>query len=248
MRSKRVGKIHVVIPDVQSRPGVDSSHLAWVGNYIAAKRPDTIICIGDFADMVSLNSYAVGKAESEGTRYKDDIENARDSMRLLMVPIRRERNYRPALHLTLGNHEHRIDREAESNPKLLGTISTRDLGYEEFGWKVWPFLKVAKLDGIEYVHYVTTGVMGRPASSAAAMLKQRHCSVVQGHVQKVDIAFHPATRQTAIMTGTCYTHDEKYLGFQGNVCFRGIWCLHEVRDGIFDPMMVSLEFLRNNYK
>ena len=51
----------LVIPDVQAKPGVDFQYLNKLGHYIVEKRPDTIVCIGDFADMPSLSSYDVGK-------------------------------------------------------------------------------------------------------------------------------------------------------------------------------------------
>lgn len=247
MKHRHVGRVHAVIPDVQARPDVNTDHLKWVGNYLADKRPDVVVCIGDFADMPSLNSYAVGKAESEGKRYSDDISHAKASMDKLLSPMRKLKRYTPEMHLTLGNHEFRIKREAESNPKLIGTISIDDLGYREAGWKVHDFLKVVTIDGIEYSHYITTGVLGRPASSAAAMLRQRHRSCVMGHVQKVDIAVHPNTQQTAVMTGICYTHDEPYMGPQGQDCKRGIWFFHEVHEGRFDVMAVSLGYLKRRW-
>lgn len=197
--------------------------------------------------MPSLNSYAVGKAESEGTRYKDDIDYTRRAMDLLLAPIRRARGYRPEMHLTLGNHEHRITREAQSNPKLIGTIAVDDLGYAEAGWKVHPFLKIARIDQIEYCHYMISGSMGRPVSSAAAMLRTRQSSAVIGHVQRIDMAIHPWTQHIALFSGICYLHDETYLTPQGNDTKRGIWLLHEVANGTFDPMFISLNFLRRNY-
>lgn len=239
--------VHCVIPDVQAKPGVDSSHLRWIGNYIAEKRPDKIICIGDFADMPSLNSYAVGKA-TEGQRYIDDIKAAKEAMRTLMKPIvKPTSNYSPELHMCLGNHEHRIKREAETNAKFLGTISTNDLGYREAGWIVHDFLKVARIDGIEYSHYFISGVMGRPVSSASSLLRQRHRSATMGHVQKVDIAVHPNTQQIGLFCGICYTHEEDYLTPQGNGTKSGIWMKHEIREGTYDPMFVSLDFLKRRY-
>jgi hypothetical protein len=152
------------------------------------------------------------------------------------------------MHLTLGNHENRIDREADSNPKLLGTISTDDLCYPEFGWRVWPFLKVVRIEQIDYAHYFISGSMGRPVSSAAALLRTRQSSAVMGHVQRQDLAIHPFTQNIALFSGICYTHDETYLTPQNDTaCKRGIWVLNEVGGGTFDPMFVSLEFLRRNY-
>jgi hypothetical protein len=201
--------LHMVIPDCQVRPDVDYSHLSWVGNYAADKRPDTIICIGDFADMPSLSSYAVGKAEAEGKRYAADVRASKDAMRLLLRPISgMRRSYRPGQVLTLGNHEDRIDREAEDNPKWSGHISSDDLGYKEAGWKVYPFLDVANVDGILYSHYFIGGTMGRPVSSAAALLKRTQQSAVMGHVQTQELVIHPYTQHFALFSGICYQHDE----------------------------------------
>ena len=97
-------KTHMVIPDCQVRPGVPIDHLSWIGNYAAEKRPDTIVNIGDFADMPSLSSYDVGKASAEGKRYADDVSIAKQAMGLLMNPIRtvqrRYRRWSPRLELT----------------------------------------------------------------------------------------------------------------------------------------------------
>ncbi len=247
MSKQRIGKTHLVIPDTQIRPGVPLEHLTWIGNYIAEKTPDIIVQIGDFADMPSLSSYTIGKADAEGTRYIEDLKAVQDGMSRLMAPIRARKGYKPRLVLTLGNHEDRIDREAQANPRLIGAISTKDLGYEKLGWEVYPFLQIVKIDGIEYVHYFTSGVMGRPVSSAAAILRERHSSGVMGHNQFTDIAIHKKSGHIGMMVGCCYLHDEKYLNPQGNSYRRQIVMLHEVRDGIADPMLVSLGFLKSKY-
>lgn len=237
-------KTHMVIPDCQVRPRTNNDFLAWIGNYVEAKRPDVLVNIGDFTDMTSLSMYAVGKAESEGRRYMADIRSGKEGMAKLLKPIK----HKPSrMVLTLGNHEDRIDREAENNPKWKGTVSTADLCYESFGWKVAPFLTVANLDGIEYSHYFVSGAMGRPVSSAAALLRIRQNSAVMGHVQRVDLAVHPNTQAIGLFAGICYTHDENYLTPQGNNTKRGIWVLHEVHNGTFDPMFVSLDFLKRKY-
>lgn len=243
---------HIVIPDCQVRPDVDLSHLTWIGNYIAAKHPDVVVNLGDFADMPSLSSYDVGKASAEGKRYAKDVAAAKEGMDLLMAPIRAERTrthrkWKPELVLTLGNHEDRISRAANDSPKFQGTLRLTDLGYEQSGWKVHPFLQVAKIDGVEFAHFFTSGVMGRPVSSAAALLRQRHCSAVQGHLQLLDIAIHPKTQHVAVIAGIAYQHDEEYLGAQGNSTKRGILVLNEVREGTYDPCFVSLSFLKRHY-
>ena len=109
------------------------------------------------------------------------------------------------------------------------------------------FLKVLTVDGVEYAHYFTSGNMGRPVTSAAALLRERQNSAIMGHVQHTDMAFHKKTQNIAMFAGICYTHDEKYLGPQGNNTRRQIVMLHEVENGHFDPMFVSLKFLAKRY-
>jgi hypothetical protein len=249
----------MVIPDTQVKPGTPIEHLEWAGKYAAYKKPDRIIMLGDFADLPSLSSYDVGKKEFEGRTYKADIDYARKAMDLFMAPIHneqqrlrrnKERTWNPTLVLTLGNHEDRIDRAISHDRKLEGLISSNDLGYAESGWTVLPYLAVHVLDGVSYSHYFTSGVLGRPVSSARALLTKRHCSAVMGHVQRRDIAYDTTAdgRQlTAIFGGIYYQHDEKYLGPQGNKCWRGLWMLHNVINGEFDEMPVSMEYLRKKY-
>lgn len=248
------GRKHLVIPDCQVKEGVDTRHLRAIGKYIVAKRPDVVVCIGDFADMPALSSYDAGKRTFEGRRYKKDIEAAVRGMAELMGPLIEFNQvqaaaglpeYRPRLVMTLGNHEDRISRAVENDAKLDGTIGLSDLRYEEFGWEVHPFLKVVQIDGVEYAHYFTTGVMGRPVTSAAALLRERSGSAVMGHVQHTDIAVHRKTQQIAIFCGICYLHDEDYLTPQGNNSRRQIVVLHDVKDGLFDPMFVSLNYLES---
>ena len=240
-------RTHLIIPDCQVHEGVPTEHLDWVGKYIAAKRPDVIVCIGDFADMPSLCSYDKGKKSFEGRRYVNDIEAARAAMDRLTSHWREIPDYKPRMVLTLGNHEDRITRAVEDAAVLEGAIGLHDLAYESFGWEVHPFLEVVKIDGIEYSHYFTSGVMGRPVTSAAALLRTRQGSAVMGHVQHTDLCFHPRTQHIGIFAGTCMLHDEDYLGLQGNCQRRQVVMLYEVNDGRFDPLFVSLAYLKRRF-
>lgn len=250
---------HFVLPDCQVKPGTPIDHLAWAGRFCAKKKPNTIVCIGDFADMHSLSSYDVGKKSFEGRTYKADIDYAKEAMELFISPLRAERErlrrskrkeWNPRLVLCIGNHEQRIITAINSDRKLDGLISTSDLGYSEMGWEVVPFLKVKVLDGIAYSHYITSGPYGKPVSSARAMLTKGHMSCVMGHVQKRDIAYDKradGTQITGIFSGIYYQHDEEYLNPQTNACWRGVWMLHNVKDGAFDECPIPLSYLRSKY-
>jgi hypothetical protein len=244
---------HFVIPDVQAKPGHDFSYLRAAGNYIVEKRPDVIVCIGDFADMESLSTYDRGLKSFEGRSYNKDIWAAREAMDALLEPLfalwkREGKKYNPSMVLTLGNHEHRIDRAVNEDRKLDGLISTDDLPYQD--WEVIPFLEVIVIDGVAYSHYFTSGVMGRPITTANALLAKKHMSCFAGHQQGRQIAYArraDGKEMTAIICGSFYEHDEDYLGNQGNQHFRGCYMLHEVDDGAFDEMAVSLRYLKANY-
>lgn len=254
-------RTHMVIPDCQVKGGVDLSHLPLIGQYAVEKKPDVIVMIGDFADMPSLCSYDAGKKSFEGRRYKHDLEATYYAMSLLMKPIQdyqkhckevsHRSHYKPRLVLTLGNHEDRISRAIESDPKLDGTLSLDDLRYKEFGWEVYPYLEVITIDGIAYSHYFTSGSMGRPVSSARALLSKKHISCSMGHVQDTDIAMArtgDGRDITGLFCGTAYLHDEDYLGNQGNGQRRHIVMKYRVHDGQYDLHFVSLDYLFEHYQ
>jgi len=251
---------HLVIPDTQVKPNSPTDHLRWAGLYAAEKKPDVIVHIGDHFDMPSLSSWDVGKKSFEGRRYKDDIEAGIHAMEVFLQPIREEqqrlkvnkhKQWRPRMVYTLGNHENRIERAIESDPKLDGLIGYKDLQLEEMGFEVYDFLDVVIIDQIAYAHYFTSGIMGRPVSSARNMLSKKMMSCIMGHVQDRDIAYGRRADGTNILglfSGIYYQHDEDYLTPQTNSSWRGIWMLNEVANGGCDELPVSMNYLRNKYQ
>lgn len=250
----------LVLPDVQAKPGNNFDFLYRIGTYMVEKKPDVVVCIGDFADMPSLSSYDKGKKAFEGRRYHRDIEAAQEAMAAFLNPLQefnerakrnKDKQYHPRLVMTLGNHEHRINRLCEVQPEFDGDKSVDDLKYKEFGWEVHPFLEVVVIEGVAFAHYFVSGVKGNPSSTAAAQLRKTNMSCVAGHQQGKQIAY--ATRAdgstiTSIIAGSCYEHEETYLGPQGNQHYRGFLMLHEVRSGAFDEMWVSLAYVNERYK
>lgn len=250
---------HMVIPDTQTGPGRATEHLAWAGQYAVEMLPDVIVMLGDWWNMDSLSSYDKGKKSFEGRRYIKDIQAGNEAMDLFMAPIhkeikRRKKNkqklWNPRLVFIVGNHENRIDRAIEDDAMLEGLISLDDMNLQQHGWEIIPFLEPVIIDGVAYCHWFTSGVMGRPCSSARLMLTKKHMSCVMGHVQDRDIAWArraDGQQITGLFAGIFYQHDELYLNPQTNKSWRGIWIFHEVRDGSFDEMPVSMNYLRSRY-
>jgi len=255
---------HIVIPDVQTKEGVDYDYLDNIGRYIVEHRPDVVVCLGDFADMESLSSYDRGTKGFEGRRYSKDVQATRKAMSVLLGPLndfnRRQRlnkqkQYKPEMIMTLGNHENRINRAIQNDAILDGTISTDDLGYKEAGWDVYDFLDTVTVDGVTYSHYfprsgsgrVMQAARGAPSARAQGQREMRSCT--SGHLQGLDFDIHQLgdRRIYNIIAGSCYTHDEDYLSPQGTQYWRGIIHKFDVHEGMYDPLFVSLDYLERRY-
>ncbi len=250
---------HLVIPDTQVTPDSNTDHLVWAAKYAAEKKPGKIIFLADHWDMESLCSYDEGKMCFEGRQYTRDIEAGINAMRRFVDIIEAERerclrlhltrwNYE--LHFTLGNHENRINLAVEKDRKLEGLISVDDFKLEEMGFIVHPFLQPAIIDGIAYAHYFQSGIMGRPVSSARAMINKKHMSCIMGHVPDRDIVYArkaDGTTITGLFAGIFYQEDLDYLSPQTNRSWRGIWLFNDVVDGSFDELPISMKYLQRKY-
>lgn len=259
----RTPSVHVVIPDTQAKPGVPTDHLNWIGMFIVEEYKDTpvkIIHLGDHADMPSLSMYDKGKKAMEGRRYVEDIKAANDAWDVLDSPfkklnqqrkISKHKAWKPERYILLGNHEDRINRAVNSDAQLEEVISTNDLNYARTGWKVIPFLDILWLDGVGYSHYFYNPMSGKPlGGNIEARLRSIGHTFTMGHQQTLayGLRFVAGKSQHGLVAGACYLHDEDYKGPQGNAHWRGIVVKHEVRDGSYDPMFVSLNYLCLRYE
>jgi hypothetical protein len=250
----------LVVPDAHAKPGVSNERFEWLGNYIAEKKPGVVISIGDFADMQSLSSYDLGKASAENQRYEKDVKATRDALRKMMLPVVAEMQrvnkkglvWNPEFHITLGNHEQRIDRYMDDNPQLMGALSVDDLGFKECGWNVVPFLQPLEVEGIVFQHYFTSGVMGRPIAgdhAAANAVKKNLASCVFGHShlrslwETVDCL---GRKRIGVNVGCFFEHDEHYTK-ENHRFWRGLVRLHDCHDGQFNPEFVSMNYLKKHY-
>ena len=250
---------HIVIPDTQVRPGVPTSHLAAAGNYIAEWRPEVIVHLGDHWDFPSLSSHKDLDVLKKG--YKADVEAGNEGLRLLTDPWRKIRGYRPRAVLLGGNHDD-YSTKSDNNPgrparlliekaEMREFISLDDLNFKALGWEYSPFLKPIQVDGILYAHYFYSPQSGRPyGGTALHKLTKIHQSYTMGHQQGLDVArvSLPSGRTIrGTVAGSFYQHEEGYIGPQANSHWRGILVKHGVKDGNFDLMEVSMEYLLKKY-
>jgi len=253
---------HFVIPDTQVKMGVPLEHLRAAGNYIVDKQPETIVHLGDHWDMPSLSYYDVGTLKAEGGRYVDDIQAGQQGMEMLLAPIwehnaKRARNkmkqYKPRMIFLHGNHEHRITRSIESDPKIQGERKITDLGVEKFGWKPYEFLRPVEVDGVLYCHYfVNTASLKKSVIGGTIENKLKHIgqTFTMGHQQTLQMGvryLNNGKAQRGLVAGAFYQHDEEYMGHQGNHHYRGCIMKHEVKDGNYCLMELSLDYLMKEW-
>ncbi len=248
---------HILIPDTQVKAGVPTEHLSAFANYIVHKKPDVIVHIGDHWDMPSLSSYEKpGSKYFHDKSYGQDIESGNAAMRLLMDPIRadiarisnnKKKKWDPEFHFAKGNHEYRVPRALNDTPMLAGAISEDH--FDLTGWTVHPYLRPFEIDGILYCHLfqnpqsLTRGSLSGSMTNRLNKIKQ---SFSQGHQQILDWGQQYTSsgrRIIGLVAGAFYQHDEDYMGPQGMDYWRGVVYKHEVHDGEYDIMPVSLNYL-----
>ena len=246
-------RTHFVISDTQVKPAVNLKHIDWLAKAIIHYMPDEIICLGDWWDMESLSSYDAGTLAAEGKRYQQDVEAGNEAMYRLTNPVKNEikkiRQWTPKFTFLMGNHEERIERTVKANPNLKGKLSYKDLFLDD--WKVYDFLKVAKIDGISYSHYFVNPMTGKPqGGNIQTLINKLGYSFVMGHKQTLEFGRKDLTDGSVVMgliTGSYYLHDEKYKGPQGNYHWRGCCVLHNVKKGCFDLETLSIERLQREF-
>ncbi len=242
---------HLIIPDTQCKPGVPLDHLLWAGKYIAEREPDVVVHLGDHWDLPSLSSYeGKGSRYFEGKRLKEDIAAGNRGLDLLMEGMGAFRPKRMVL--LRGNHEDRLTRAINESPTLLeGLVGFEDFNDVAHGWEVVEYLKPIEIDGLAFAHYFYNPNTGRSYSgNVDTMLRNVGHSFVMGHQQGLRVGRRELSSghvQRGLVAGSFYQHTETYRGPQAAYEWRGILVLHEVGDGGYDLMEVSLDYLRRRY-
>jgi len=244
---------HFVIPDTQVKKGVPIDHMAWIGQAVKDYAPDVVIHLGDHWDSHSLSTYdAPGSAAMEGARVIDDIQAGNDALAVLTKSMGRFKGRRVLLR---GNHEYRMERTINANPKLAGVLGYHLYNDVGLGWEVIPYFCGAPgqvtIDGVVYAHYFAAVNTGR-AIGGTANNKLNHVGepFVQGHVQGYDAGskqYATGKIKQGIVAGSAYLHDEEYKGM-ANAHWRGVLVLNEVRDGSFCAMPLTLDYLCRKYE
>jgi hypothetical protein len=251
----------LVIFDTQIGPDniqLNEPLLLALGELIVKEKPTHVVHIGDHWDFRSLGMYDLARKNKlvfNGEELRQDVEAGRYGLACITMAldeynfqqrINKKAQYKPQQHFTLGNHEERLVRF----PELRGLIDYKDL-FIDSEWVVHDFLKPVVLGGVHFVHYAYNALSGRPIGGTAEFrLNKLKMSFVQGHEQVFKYAqeyLNDGRSISALICGSCYLHDEKYKGYQGNNHFRGAAMLHNVRDGMYDLEQYSVARLLKEF-
>lgn len=235
---------------------MNNSRFEALGNFIVEKKPDVVISIGDWADMGSLCSYDKGTRAAEGRRYQEDIIASQDALAKTMSRVntgyKKMKRKRPEFHITLGNHENRIDRATQAAPELFDKLRMSDLRFEEAGWNVHPFLKPLTIEGICFQHYFTSGVMGKPISGvnhARTLVLKNYQSSVCGHSHSRDYwedVRADGKKLFGLVVG-CFDEGDHHYTTEQRRWWSGLVMLHEAHDGQAEPAFYSTSYVKSKF-
>lgn len=244
--------VHLVPPDAHAKPGVTNERFEWLGKLIVDVKPDVVLCLGDFADMYSLNSYERGKASFHRANYRDDIHSTLDAQDRMFYPIKRAKKKRPRFIMCMGNHEQRIITALNTDHILRGTIGIDDLDYSR-NFEVHPFLNKVHVDDITYSHYIKSGNSGNAMAGkhqANSLLLQEHCSTTVGHSHLLNHKTDTTglgRRIHGLVTGCYFNHSESYAPPNNKDWWRGVVVKRYVHKGDYDPEFISLRQIKEVY-
>ncbi len=246
----------LIIGDPHVHPEYDNDRFRKLGEWLIVRKPDVIICMGDFVDFPSLSSYDRGKGTAEGRRVKKDLAHAHDALELLFAPCKayngraranHKTRYLPRCWFTLGNHEDRAWRYENQEPHMDGTVTAPLMEMLESYWAfITPFRSVLEYEGVAFRHFHPTKV-GRAKSGvnlARGLLNAARQSAVVGHSHILDYA-QDASASGELSFGLsvgCFGHPDHKEGWSTGSdldWWRGVVMLNGLENGYFR----SLEFI-----
>jgi hypothetical protein len=245
---------HMFIPDPQVDPGRPIEHLRWAAQYALDKRPDVIVFGQDWWNFRSLNRHEMDHADYRTRDAAGDLLAGAHGLDLFMGTLEEgERDgYKPALFFQEGNHDALWWRTFITDQRLWRCYKGPSAFVAKYQQVYWSNLEeVVCIDGVHYSHYFTNPMTGRALGGTALhKLNKLKFSFTMGHQQGKDIAEQYLANGAVLrgcVAGSFYQHNEDYKGPQGNLHWRGLIYKHEVREGNYDLMEVSIDFLRRRY-
>ncbi len=244
-------KLHLVIPDVHAEPGDDLDRLSAAMNLACDHQPDHVIQIGDLGDFGAFSTHeepgSLTDIEANEDHWADFevMERAVGELEIYGLPTT----------ITLGNHEDRVNRYIDKNPRCKKAYNfMANSGLKDSHIKTVPYGRHTIIDGILYTH-VPMNKMGRPIGSVAGIkrftLGAKANAVVYGHTHKFDAPHFDVeadhSLKSAINVGCLFEGHGAYMN-KAAVCYwRGVTLLRVYKKGPPDIETISMNRLLSEW-
>lgn len=246
---------HLVIGDTQQEYQAPTKHFLWMARYAVDKGVNKVVHVGDFGEYSGLSAWdSAVKRAFEQRAVGRDFDAVNKALEVFEEELYRL-GWKGEKHITFGNHEYRIDRFLADHPELRDLVSYDRLNFKKYGWRTYPFLEVATVDGIAYSHFFPRNHAGKVfqqkhgAPSALAQVRREMRSCTAGHTPGLDTAIYTAGDRMlrGAIIGSSYLHEPEYHNAQGRAYWRGVLLKHNVRDGNYNLCEVPLDYLEKKY-
>lgn len=255
------GKVAIVYSCAHAEPDVSNERFNWLGDLIEDLKPDYVVDLGDGADMRSLNSFDTRNPKAiVAQSYQEDIEHYNDAQDRIWSRYKLTKKKRPWRIGFEGNHENRIRKALNNDPRLEGDkygISFSHLQTDHWFDDYHPYHNsgpaIAEYDGVSYAHFFSSGNFGSAMSGihhGYSLVQNRHSSSVCGHSHKRSLYFKDEARpgpSIGMVVGCYKGAEESWAGQAQNAWWKGVVVMREIEKGYFDPEFVSMKQIEKTY-
>lgn len=251
----------VVFSCCHTHPKVDNKRFDLLGNLIFDIRPDYVFDLGDFSDLSSLNSYDTRYPKAiVSQNYQEDIECTIDAQERLRDKFVRRKVRKPIWVGIQGNHEYRIDRAVQLDPRIEGKkygVSFEHLQtkryYDEYHRYRNGAPAIVEYDGIYYSHFISSGNFGTALSGihhGYALTQKMAASCTVGHSHKRSYYVKQEARPNPIhglVAGNFKGKEDTWSGQANNEWWSGVCIKRNINNGDYDLEFMSMERLERDY-
>jgi hypothetical protein len=142
----------VAIGDLHDAPGQSKDRFRWIGQYIADSKPDRVVQIGDWGtfDSMSMHDAPGSRKSMEHPGFAQDLESLEESVAAMEAGLG---GFECAKDITFGNHEDRVWRAANGDPKRLGDAPLRvEQIFARYGWTTRLYGEYLFIGGVGFTH------------------------------------------------------------------------------------------------
>ena len=158
--------------------------LKWLARLGSERKIGRVVQIGDWGTFDGASTH--DKNDTLAARLKPSIRSDLDNQIQSLSSWRLgcDADWKPKLHVTLGNHENRLARFENANPETVGTFTGEiEQNFLQAGWRTKPYGEVMFVEGVGLSHHPINGAGrafgGKTGPQRAA--NEMTCSFISGH-------------------------------------------------------------------